>query len=147
MNIGLYQSASALSALERWQEVVTQNITSSSTTGYRKQTVNFSTQLSGELATGATGRLGQSGDGSPTVFPTVNTGISFVGGETLPTHRDLDVAFQGQGFFEVKMSDGTKAYTRSGEFSLSPDRTLVTSGGQQVMTEGGSPITLLPDGG
>ena len=44
MNVGLYQSASALSALERWQDVVSQNITSSQTTGYRKRTVNFSTQ-------------------------------------------------------------------------------------------------------
>ena len=47
MNVGLYQSASALSALERWQDAVSQNITSSQTTGYRKRTVNFSTQPAG----------------------------------------------------------------------------------------------------
>ena len=35
MNVGLYQSASALSALERWQDAVSQNITSSQTIGYR----------------------------------------------------------------------------------------------------------------
>ena len=147
MNIGLYQSASALSALERWQDVVTQNITSSQTTGYRKQTVNFSTQLSGEMQAGDSGKLARNGDGSPTVFPTVNTGINFTSGETEPTHRDLDVAIQGNGFFEVQMPDGSKAYTRSGEFALSSDRTLTTTGGQKVMTEGGTPITLLPDGG
>ena len=49
MNIGLYQSASSLSALERWQDAVAQNITSSQVTGYRKRTVNFSTQTAGEL--------------------------------------------------------------------------------------------------
>ena len=144
MNIGLYQSASALSALERWQDVVTQNITSSQTTGYRKRTVNFSAELAGELQTDPKGRLGDDGSGMPTVFPKVNTGINFTTGETQPTRRDLDVAIQGQGFFEVQMADGTKAYTRSGEFNVRADRTLVTTGGQVVMGESGSPITLVP---
>ena len=147
MNIGLYQSASALSALERWQDVVTQNISSSQTNGYRKQTVNFSTQLSGELQSDPRGNLARNGDGTPTVFPTINTGINFTPGETQPTHNDLDVAIQGKGFFEVKMPDGTKAYTRSGQFKMSPERTLVTSGGDPVLSQGGTPITFLPDGG
>ncbi len=147
MNIGLYQSTSALVALERWQDVVTQNISSSQTSGYRKQTVSFSTQLSGELQSGSNGKLARNGDGTPTVFPTVITGISFVGGETQPTQRDLDVAIQGPGFFEVKMPDGSKAYTRNGQFKLSSDRTLITSGGQQVMNEAGNAIVLLPEGG
>lgn len=144
MNIGLYQSASALSALERWQDVVAQNITSSGTTGYRKRTINFSSQLSGELQTD--GKGSRDGAAMSTVFPKVNTGINFTTGETQPTRRDYDVAIQGEGFFEVQMPDGTKAYTRSGEFSLRSDRTLVTTGGQEVMSDGGSPIVLLPNG-
>jgi len=144
MNIGLYQSASALSALERWQDVVTQNITSSQTSGYRKRTVNFSSQLSGELQTDSAGRLGSDGNGMPAIFPTVNSGINFTTGETQPTNRNLDVAIQGAGFFEVQMPDGTKAYTRSGEFNVRSDRTLITTGGQEVMSESGSPITLVP---
>lgn len=147
MNIGLYQSASALTALERWQDVVAQNITSSQTTGYRKRTVNFSSQLSGELQTGTQGRLRHEGDGTATVFPRVNTGINFVSGETQPTRRELDVAIKGDGFFEVQLPDGARGYTRNGEFGLSPDRTLITTGGQEVLTSGGSPITLLPGGG
>jgi len=147
MNIGLYQSASALSALERWQDVVTQNITSSQTTGYRKRTVDFSSQLSGELQSDSRGRLGRNGDGTPTVFPKASTGISYATGETQSTRREFDVAIQGDGFFEVKMPDGTTSFTRNGEFSLRADRRLVTSGGQEVMSEGGAPITLLPEGG
>ena len=147
MNIGLYQSASALTALERWQDVVAQNITSSQTTGYRKRTVNFSSQLSGELQTSTQGRLRHEGDGQATVFPRVNTGINFVSGETQPTRRELDVAIQGDGFFEVQMPDGSRAYTRSGEFGINADRTLITSGGQEVLTSGGSSISLLPGGG
>ncbi len=143
MNIGLYQSASALSALERWQDVVSQNITSSQTAGYRKRTINFSAQLSGELQTDPRGRDGAA---MSTVFPKVNEGINFTTGETQPTRRDYDVAIQGDGFFEVQMPDGAKAYTRSGQFKLRNDRTLITSGGQEVLSNGGSPIVLLPNG-
>ena len=147
MNIGLYQSASALSALERWQDVVSQNITSSQSTGYRKRTVNFSTQLSGELQTDSHGRLGRDGSGLASVFPRFNTGINFDTGETQATRRDLDVAIQGEGFFEVQMADGSKAYTRSGEFRMRSDRVLVSTGGQEVMNASGNPITMLPNGG
>src|ERR1043165_2649241 len=91
MNIGLYQSASALSALERWQDSVSQNITSSQTTGFRKRTVNFSTQTAGELHTDLRSKIG-SDPGMMMSFPKVNHGINFVNGETQPTRRELDVA-------------------------------------------------------
>jgi len=143
MNIGLYQSASALSALERWQDVVAQNVTSSQTTGYRKRTVSFSSQLAGELQTDPKGRDVAA---MSTVFPKVSTGVNFTTGETQPTKREFDVAIQGDGFFEVQMPDGARAYTRSGEFNLRADRTLVTGAGQEVLSDGGAPIVLLPTG-
>lgn len=147
MNIGLYQSASALSALERWQDVVSQNITSSQTTGYRKRTINFSSQLAGELQPDSQGRMGRDGAGQPFIFPKVNSGINFVSGETQPTRREFDVAIQGDGFFEIKLSDEQKAYTRSGEFRMRSDRVLVTTGGQEVLNTSGDPITLVRGGG
>lgn len=146
MNIGLYQSASALSALERWQDSVSQNITSSQTSGYRKRTVNFTMQNAGELHTDRRGRIGQD-TGMPMTFPKVNTGINFVNGETQPTRREFDVAIQGDGFFEIQAADGSKVYTRSGEFQLRSDRTLVTSSGNEVLSDGGSPVTLIAGGG
>ncbi len=146
MNIGLYQSASALSALERWQDTVAQNITSSQTTGYRKHTISFSTQAAGELQADPRARIGR-GASMPMLFPKTNTGINFVHGEAQPTRREFDAAIQGDGFFEVQRPDGTKIYTRNGEFRMRPDRTLVTTSGDEVMSEGGAPITLLPGGG
>jgi flagellar basal-body rod protein FlgF len=146
MNIGLYQSASALSALERWQDSVAQNITSSQTTGYRKRTINFSTQQAGELRADPRSR-GLSEPSMAMQFPSVNSGINFVTGEMHPTRRDLDVAIQGDGFFEMQMKDGTKAYSRAGEFRVRPDRTLVTGGDHEVLSEGGAPITLIAGGG
>jgi flagellar basal-body rod protein FlgF len=146
MNVGLYQSASALSALERWQDAVSQNITSSQTTGYRGRMVSFSTQAAGELEADPKARIGSDGS-MPVLFPKVNSGINFHNGETEPTRRDLDAAIQGEGFFEIQRPDGSKAYTRSGEFRMRVDRTLVTSSGDEVLSDGGSPITLLPNGG
>lgn len=146
MNVGLYQSASALSALERWQDAVSQNITSSQNTGYRARVVSFSTQAAGELQADPKARIGSDG-AMPSLFPKANSSINFTNGETQPTRRDLDVAIQGQGFFEVQRPDGSKVYTRSGEFRMTPDRVLVTSSGDQVLSDSGSPITLLPGGG
>src|SRR4051812_4616291 len=145
MNIGMYQSAASLSALERWQDSVAQNITSSQVTGFRKRTINFSTQEAGEIQSDPRKTIGHEA-GSPMIFPKVNTGINFLTGETQPTRRELDVAIQGDGFFEVQLPDGTHAYTRSGEFRMRPDRTLVNSGGNEILTESGSPVTLLPNG-
>lgn len=146
MNIGLYQSASSLSALEQWQEVVSRNITSSDQTAYRKRTISFSSQLSGELQTDPRRPVGRDA-GIGMLFPKVNRGISFVYGETQPTRRDMDVAIQGDGFFEVQRPDGSKVYTRSGEFRMRPDRTLVTSSGDEVLSTAGAPIILQATGG
>ncbi len=146
MNIGLYQSASALSALERWQDSVAQNITSSQTSGFRKRTINFSTQAAGELNTDPRSKLG-GGTSMPMSFPKVNYGVNFVTGETQPTRRELDVALQGDGFFEIQRNDGSKVYTRSGEFRMRADRALVTTDGHAVLNDGGAPINLLGGAG
>lgn len=146
MNIGLYQSAASLAALERWQDNVSQNITSAQTTGYRKRTIEFSTETAGEVHPDSHSKLGQDA-GMPAVFPKTSAGINYISGETMPTRRELDIAIQGEGFFEIKLPDGTMGYTRSGEFRLRPDRTLVTSGGLEVMNSNGDPFVLLPGGG
>ena len=146
MNIGLYQSASALSALERWQDSVSQNITSSQTSGFRKRTINFSTETAGELHTDPRTKIGQD-PAMAMSFPKVNHGINFVAGETQPTRREFDVAIQGKGFFEFQREDGTKVYSRGGAFQIRADRTLVTSSGEQVLSDSGSPITLVAGGG
>jgi flagellar basal body rod protein FlgG len=146
MNIGMYQSASSLSALEQWQEVVSRNITSSDQSAYRKRTITFSSQMAGEMQADPRRPIGREA-GMPMVFPSVNRGISFVFGETQPTRRELDVAIQGEGFFEVQRPDGSKVYTRSGEFRMRPDRVLVTSGGDEVLSTAGNPIILQNNGG
>ena len=48
-----------------------------------------------------------------------------------PPNRDLDVALEGRGFFEIETAEGVR-YTRNGQFSRRPDGTLVTADGAVV---------------
>ena len=143
MNIGMYQSAASLTAIERWQDAVTQNIASSQVTGYKKRTVEFSGIAMGEINVG-TGRQTEVQAG---VLPKATYGVNFQPGDTHTTGRSLDVALQGEGFFEVQTASGDHAFTRCGEFHVTPDRTLTTSDGSPVLSDGGSPITLQAQGG
>jgi flagellar basal-body rod protein FlgG len=56
------------------------------------------------------------------------------------TGRPLDIAIEGDGFFQVQLPNGTTAYTRDGSFSISDRGTLVTAGGYTLV-----PGIQLPD--
>ena len=57
------------------------------------------------------------------------TAANFAMGPLQATGNPLDVAINGEGFFQVLRPDGTTAYTRDGSFKMSADGTLVTSDG------------------
>ena len=147
MNIGLYQSAASLSALERWQEVTAQNVTSSQVTGYRKRTAEFSGVEMGALeADPAKSKIGN-GDSPASIFPRAEFGVSFQAGENFPTQRPLDFAIEGDGFFELKRPDGSLTYTRAGTFHISPERKLVSHEGYELLNKDGNPVQLIPGAG
>ncbi|MBI2511286.1 MAG: flagellar hook basal-body protein [Opitutae bacterium] len=136
-----------MSALERWQDATSQNITSAQTTGYRKRTVQFSTDVAGKWNIRPDAKNAGPENEHAVLFTHVTTGINFMTGETQPTRRELDVAIQGDGFFEMDGPGGQKLYTRSGEFRMTPERVLVGAGGLPVLTDSGNQITMLPGGG
>ena len=146
MNVGLYQSASSLSALERWQDAVAQNITSNQVAGYKKQTVQLSGYIAGEIQGDSSQRVGDGG-GTPVEYPRANMGISFTKGESMPTRRDFDFALGGAGFFQLQDGDGRIYYTRNGSFATTPELDLVNHNGYDVLGDGGNPIKLQPGGG
>ncbi len=146
MNIGLYQNAASLNALERWQDAVSQNITSSQVTGFRRRTVQINGVSSGEILYDPAMRPDR-GEGVPAISPQTRYAISFIPGENQPTGRDLDFAVSGDGFFGFKTQDGQTAYTRAGQFQIRSDRTLVTTQGLEVLSESGNPIQLQSQGG
>lgn len=143
MNVGVYQGAASLSALERWQEVISQNIASASVPGFKKTEASFASVLGGVTRLGADSRSGKDSNGA---MPAPMISLSMQPGELRMTGNELDFAIQGGGFFQVQRPGGDTGYTRDGEFQLSPDRTLVTKQGFPVMGDGG-PITLKAGGG
>jgi flagellar basal-body rod protein FlgG len=93
--------------------------------------------------------------GAPTSQTTINpTGIQvglgvktasvqklFTQGDLSSTNNQLDVAIEGDGFFQVTRPDGTIAYTRTGSFRLDQTGQLITADGF-VIAPG---ITIPPD--
>jgi flagellar basal-body rod protein FlgF len=61
------------------------------------------------------------------------------------TGNPLDVALEGDGFIMVEGANGP-LYTRDGSFSLTGEGRLVTSDGRAVLSSGGAPIVLDPQG-
>jgi flagellar basal-body rod protein FlgG len=56
------------------------------------------------------------------------------------TQNSLDVAIEGNGFFQVQQPDGTLAYTRDGAFQLDNQGVLVTANGDPVQPQITVPI-------
>jgi flagellar basal-body rod protein FlgF len=62
------------------------------------------------------------------------------------TGNPLDVALEGAGYIMVQGPGGQTLYTRDGAFSLTGEGRLVTSSGHPVLSSGGAPIVLDPQG-
>src|SRR5690606_23817866 len=72
-------------------------------------------------------------------------------GEFLSTGRDLDLAVEGEGFFQIERPDGELVYTRDGTFSRDRDGNVVTSEGFLLVPNIQVPldalqVTILRDG-
>ncbi|MBD58625.1 MAG: flagellar biosynthesis protein FlgF [Citromicrobium sp.] len=73
------------------------------------------------------------------------TGADMRGGEIMETGRDLDIAMATDSLMAVQAQDGTEAYTRRGDLSLTATGLLVTGEGHPVLGDTG-PITVPPGG-
>jgi flagellar hook protein FlgE len=56
----------------------------------------------------------------------------FTQGNLKITGNNLDMAINGEGLFKVRMTDGSTAYTRNGEFKLDKDGYIITNAGAKV---------------
>jgi len=118
-------------------EVIANNLANMNTTAFKEQRAEFQDLLyQSTLTPGA-----QTSD-QGTVAPNgiqVGTGVKTAATYRITTQGDLtstsnpyDVAVQGPGYFRIQQADGTDAYTRAGNFSLSPQGQLVTQDGMLV---------------
>jgi flagellar basal-body rod protein FlgG len=117
-------------------DTIANNLANVNTTGFKKSRVNFQDLLyenikppGGQTATGTTVPEGiQLGHG---VRP-ASVAKLFTPGPLIQTGNELDLAIEGDGFFQVILPDGTTAYTRDGSFRRSEDGTLLTVDGLEL---------------
>jgi flagellar basal-body rod protein FlgG len=81
----------------------------------------------------------------------VSTTRSFEAGTPIQTGNPLDLAIQGEGFFELAAIDGTRIYTRDGSFLPDRDGNIVNHQGLKLVPSigaipRGAQITIAPDG-
>jgi flagellar hook-basal body protein len=134
MNVSLFQAAAALNANSRWQEVIAENLASSSIPGFKKQDISFSSVQSG---------LFHPGEGAGVVMPRASVATNFQIGALKFSGGPTDVAIEGPGFFEVQLPNGATGFTRDGEFHINAQGQLVTKQGFAVLGENG-PIQFDP---
>ncbi len=121
-------------------DVISNNIANMSTTGFKRQRAEFQDLIYENLE-----RPGASTSDAGNVDPTgvqvgygVKTGSVYrvaKQGSLTQTNNPYDLAINGRGYFQVQMPDGTTAYTRAGNFSSSPDGTIVTGDGYTVIPQ------------
>lgn len=127
-----------MNANARWQEIIAGNLASSSTPGYKKQEVSFSAIQAGLMSPSTPSTYDIAHRFS---LPLGSAFTNFQPGELKSTNVPTDLAIEGAGFFEVQLPNGSPAYTRDGELSMSPQGGLVTKQGYAVMGDAG-PLTL-----
>lgn len=152
VNVSLYQAASGLNANSRWQEIISENLASSTIPGFKRQNLSFEAVQAGMLQPTAASALGGS---QPVALPGARTHLNFAPGVIRRTDGNTDFAIEGAGFFEVQLPNGTTGYTRDGEFKIDAQGQLVTKQGYSVLGDGGPiqldragavAITVAPDG-
>ena len=139
---GIYNNAASLTALEKWQAAITQNLVASKVAGFKKS--NFAIESDDKVKTNYNPE--QNAARHTGGLPVRTTSINFTPGEIEQTQKPTDVAIDGPGFFQIQGADGNNLYTRNGEFQFNNENTLVTRHGLQVLGDGG-PITIDPEQG
>jgi flagellar basal-body rod protein FlgG len=133
----LWISKTGMEAQQMQLDVISNNLANVSTNGFKKshavfedlmyqnlRQVGSNTSEQSTLPTGLQLGLG---------VRTVATSRSFAQGNLQQSNNNLDVAVEGNGFFQVTMPDGTTGYTRDGAFQIDNAGRLVTSNGLPIL--------------
>jgi flagellar basal-body rod protein FlgG len=116
--------------------VTSHNLANVNTTGFKKGRAVFEDLLYQNVRQvgGSTSQDTQAPTGLHlgTGVRVVATEKNYTQGNLQQTSNPLDIAINGQGFFQVAMPDGTTAYTRDGSFQVSAQGQLVTNNGYTV---------------
>ncbi|MBI5889472.1 MAG: flagellar basal-body rod protein FlgG [Nitrosomonadales bacterium] len=129
----LWISKTGLEAQQTQMDVISNNLANVSTTGFKRSRAVFEDLLYQNL------RQPGAQSSQQTQVPSglqIGTGVRPIAAERIHTQGNLqqtsnllDVAIQGDGFFQVLMPDGTTAYTRDGSFQRDSQGQIVTANG------------------
>jgi flagellar basal-body rod protein FlgG len=130
-------AATGMQAQQTNVEVIANNLANMNTSGYKRQRAEFTDLLYQNIE-----QAGAQSSDSGTVLPygiqlgagVRTSAVSRVTsqGDLQSTSNPYDIAVQGPGYFHIQQPDGTDAYTRAGNFALSPEGQIVTDQGYTV---------------
>lgn len=129
-------AATGMDAQQTMVDVIAHNLANVNTNGLKRSHVNFQDllyvkmrQADREVSSGITAPSGlEVGSG----VKTASISRIFSPGEMQSTGNDLDMAIQGDGFFQVTLPNGELRYTRDGAFYKDADGYIVTANGYQL---------------
>jgi flagellar basal-body rod protein FlgF len=136
MKNGLYAAFSGMRARQRTLEAQSNNIANASTTGFKAERLLYSAI---EAA-----KKGKDDAQNLVAGIQVTSTTDFSAGSIRQTGRTLDIAIEGDAFFQIQTERGVR-YTRAGNLSLNASGQLVTQNGDLVVGENGA-ITVPPKG-
>jgi flagellar basal-body rod protein FlgG len=132
----LWISKTGMETQQMQLDIIANNLANVSTNGFKRANAVFedlmyqnlrqvgsNTSEQSQLPTGLQVGLG---------VRAVATSRSFAQGNLQQSSNNLDVAIQGNGFFQVTMPDGTINYTRDGSFQVDSQGRLVTQSGLPI---------------
>ena len=154
-NAALHVARTGLDAQSARMRVIANNLANVNTTGFKRDRATFET-LAYQIMT-APGAPASAENRYATGL-SLGSGVEMTGtarvnsqGALATTDNPLDLAIEGDGFFQVTMPEGTIGYTRAGSFNLSAEGQIVTSDGMPLqpaiqVPEGAQSITIGADG-
>ncbi len=132
----LRTAALGMTAQQQGVDNIANNLSNANTTGFKRTSIVFHDLLYQTLQTAGQGEAGgtarpaslQMGHGAAAIATVRN----FTQGSLTQTDNPLDLAINGDGFFQVQLPDGSVAYTRDGTLTRSADGALVTQTGLPI---------------
>lgn len=151
----LHVARTGLEAQDTRMRVIANNLANIGTTGFKRDRANFATLAYQDA------RVAGQQSSSETAYATglnLGTGVGILSTTSITTQgtlsatgNALDLALDGDGYFQVQLPGGRLGYTRAGNFTRSAEGLLVTSQGYALqppvtIPEGASAITVAADG-
>jgi len=154
----LYVAATGLSALQEEILDITNNLANAKTVAFKKGRTEMESLFFVEKSFKDVLNEAMTDVETPPVNVEHGTGVrvastpkNFTQGSIEITNNPLDLAIQGEGLFQLKMADGSLAYSRAGNFHLDNEGNLVDPNGRLlepsiVFPEGTTSIVIRQDG-